>query len=173
MSEPWTGAGLGLDDLQADEAVRRAFPDLTPFEYHCAMTPSQYPYAVLGAKTAVGRVAALREARIGRADLSQAEWEQCVLLLYSSIGEHQRQNPAELLSAIAALRPAPGEFAPGNGLTVRRIVDRLTGWTGDFPPPQDDFALDALGVTDRRVRQVLGRAHTTWRAVIEEARALR
>lgn len=29
------GAGLGLDDLRPDEAVHRAFPDITPFEYHC------------------------------------------------------------------------------------------------------------------------------------------
>lgn len=183
MSEGGTGAGLGLDGLRPDKAVHRAFPDVTPFEYHRAMTQSEYPYAVLDGKTAVARVAALREARARRPDISEAEWEKWVLLLYPGLSEHQRQDRAGLLAAITAHRPPrvasrsdrrpAGGPAPGDGLTVRRIVDGLTSWSGEWPPSQNNFATTALVVTDRRLRQVLGSADTTWRAVLEEARARR
>lgn len=180
--EDWDGAGLGLDALRVDDAVRRAFPDLTQFESHRAVTPPQYPYAVLDANTAIARVVALREARALRPDISQAEWEKWVLLLYAGLSEHQRQDRAGLLAAIAAHRPRvvsrsdrrpAGGPAPGDGVTVGRIVDGLRGWSGEWPPSQNNFATTALGVTDRRLRQVLGSADTTWRAVLKKARARR
>jgi hypothetical protein len=136
------------------------------------MTLSPYLGSFLRAEDAVSRVSALRAARPGRPDLSDADWEQVIDVLYARLNEEQRQKPAELLAAIAALRPAP-RVGPRTGLTLRRIVDALASWSGEWPPSQDDFATAALRVTDRRVRQVLGDAGATWGAVIEEAAALR
>lgn len=72
-----------------------------------------------------------------------------------------------------ALSGVRGDPPPVAALTVVRIVDELMAWSGDWPPPQDAFAPDALGVTDRRLRQVLRNAGTSWQDVIMEAGARR
>jgi len=175
LSEEWTGAGLGLKALRggrSPEEVDRAFAEMTPFERHCALTGSDDPYVILSPATGIARVLALREARDVRRDLSEAEWQQSVLLVYNGLSQRQQQSASELLSAIAAVRPPTGGSLFG-GLTIDRIVEALTSWSGDWPPSQDDFAATALRLSDRRMRQVLRGAGTTWRAVIEEARVRR
>lgn len=175
MSEEWTGAGLGLEAFRggrSPEEVNRAFAEMTPFERHCALTGSDDPYVILSPATMIERSLALREAREARRDLSEAEWQHSVLLVYNGLSQRQQQSASELLSAIAAVRPPTGG-SPFGGLTIDRILEALTSWSGEWPPSQDDFATTALRVTDRRVRQVLARAVITWRAVIEEARARR
>lgn len=175
MTKKWTGAGLGLEALRggrSPEDVSRAFAAMTPFEYHCATLGSHDPYVVLGPGDGIDRVLALREARARRTDLSESEWRQLVLLVYHGLSEQQRQNPTALLSALAAIR-SPTGGSPFGGLTVAQIADALVSWSGDWPPTQDDFAPGALAVTDRRLRQVLGDAGTSWGAVIADARLRR
>lgn len=143
---------------------------MTPFELRCATTATPDPFSIFDVVGAVARVAALREAWVRRRrDLSQADWQDCVLRVYPGLSEHQRQNPTALLSAIAALRPPAGGTPYGAGLTVANIVDALVVWSGDWPPTQEDFADNALWVGDRRMRQVLRRDGLTWGAAIEEA----
>ena len=98
----WTALHASTSQGNRYLAVWRAFRDATQFEYACAMTP---PVDWLEAEEAVAWVGALREARRGRPDLSEADWQQCVRLLYPTLSEQQRQEPQQLLAAIGALRP--------------------------------------------------------------------
>jgi len=147
-------------------------PDVTEFELRCAMLAPPDLFTILTVASASARIAALREVRSRRRDLSQLEWEESVVVAYAGLLEHQRQNPTALLSAVAAVRPRTSR-SPYGGLTVDRIVDALVHWRGDWPPSQDALADEALLVTDRRVRQVLSLGRRSWRSVIDEARAIR
>lgn len=115
---PWEGAGLGLDAATRGgrpyEAILEAFPGATPFEYDCAMILPPYPGSWLPADDAVARVGSLRQARRGRPDLSESDWQQCVRLLYPTLSEQQRQNPQQLLTSVAALRPLRSDNAPAD-----------------------------------------------------------
>jgi len=128
----WEGVGFGLDAAtlggRTYAAVLEAFPDATPFELECALTLSPYLGSFLRAEEAVARVGALRQARRGRPDLSEADWQQCVRLLYPTLGEQQRQEPQQLLTAIAALRPQRGVDTVAYAPPVRRGPGR-PGWT--------------------------------------------
>lgn len=125
----WEGVGFGLNAAtlggRSYAAVLEAFPDATPFELECALTLSPYLGSFLRAEDAVARVGALREARRGRPDLSEADWQQCVRLLYRVLSEQQRQNPTELLTAVAALRPSHNNNAvadPPRGLSAETVA---------------------------------------------------
>lgn len=131
IERPWEGAGLGLDAAIIGgppyEAILGAFPDVTPFELQRAMTLSPYLGSFLRPSEGVARVGALREARPGRPDLSDADWEQVVLVLYHDLNEEQRQNPTGLLAAIGALRPLRDADAVAYAPLVGRGVGR-PGW---------------------------------------------
>ena len=150
---------------------------MAPFERRCATfgTPevTALGSVLVSAADGIQRVITLREARSHRQDLSRAQWEHLVLLVYPSMMERERQAVPALLGALEAVRPRAGVAPFGTVLTARRIVDGLVLWRGEWPPTQDDFAERALGVTARWVRQVLRDGITDWKAVIEEAESRR
>lgn len=131
----WEGAGLGLDASTrwgpAYAAIGLAFPDATPFEYDCALTLPAYAGSWVRAEGAVARVRALREARPERLDLSEADWEHCVRVLYPTLLEQQRENPTEVLTAVAALRPPQHQKDVAQAPLVRRGSGR-PGWTAEL-----------------------------------------
>lgn len=92
--------------------VWREFHDITQFELDCAMAA---PLDWLLPEHAVARVRALREAQGGRSDLPEDVWQRCVRLSYPTLSEHERQNPKEILTAIAVLRPVPPPPLPRRG----------------------------------------------------------
>jgi hypothetical protein len=53
------------------------------------------------------------------------------------------------------------------GLTADKIVDALRAWDREWPPEQETFAQEALGVSGRYVRRVLADEELTW----DEAKA--
>lgn len=130
------------------------------------------PRSVIDLQAATSRVAALRAARPHRRDLSEPAWQSAVLLLYPGLREAERQSASTILAAIAAHLP-PAHRARYDGLTSDEVLRALVDWQGPFPPSQDDLARVGLSVTDRRVRQVLRAAGTTWSALLEDAQARR
>jgi hypothetical protein len=60
-------------------------------------------------------------------------------------------------------------------LTIERIRAALDDWSGAWPPSEDTLAEVALGVSDRRIRQVIAdaRPRTSWRRELDEASARR
>jgi hypothetical protein len=80
------------------------FPDVTSFEYGCARASPPDP-GLLRPEQAVLRVAALRDARGGRPDLSDGAWQRCVGLVYPTLNEEERQSAEDILTAVGDLRP--------------------------------------------------------------------
>jgi len=68
--------------------------------------------------------------------------------------------PVPIRRYLAGLVPRGGP--PRVGLDIETIRADLRDWTGEWPPPQDQFS----GYTSRRIRQVLHEAETTWRAEV-------
>jgi hypothetical protein len=102
----WTAIDASTATGHLYVAVWRAFPDATRFEHECALAPLPgQDLSWLRAGDAVARVGALREARGGRLDLPEDVWRWCIRLVYPTLSEQERQNPNEILTAIAALRP--------------------------------------------------------------------
>ena len=62
----------------------------------------------------------------------------------------------------------------GLGLDIIQVRHELVGWWGEWPPPQTTFCDLALGgITDRRLRQVLHDAKTTWNSELRLAEITR
>jgi hypothetical protein len=181
----WTALNVSTTAGNLYLAIWRAFPDATPFEYGCAMASPPGP-SWIRPGDAVARVRALREAQGGRSDLPEDVWQRCVRLVYPTLSEQERQNPKEILTAVAALRPhddnavadrprgLSGQAAaglaprkPGRPGWTRRLFEehweaasRLTKEPKTIPNVADHFeALDGTSGIDSESLRVLVRRH--------------
>jgi hypothetical protein len=127
----WTAGDASTTGGHLYAAVWRVFHDATPFEHGYAMASPGSEPGGLGppwGDDAVARVRALREAQGGRSDLPEGVWQRCVLLVYPTLSEQERQNPEEILTAIAVLRPPRGDDAVAHASLARRGPGRPP-WT--------------------------------------------
>ena len=78
----------------------------------------------------------------------------------------REQEQHDLAAARRVVNQASGGGPTlGLGLDIVQVRHELVGWRGEWPPPQPTFCDLALGgITDRRLRQVLSDAETTWNA---------
>lgn len=81
-------------------AVWRAFPDATTFEQGWAAARAPGHDWVPSPRDAVARIAALREARRQRPDLSDDTWQELVADIVPKLSEGGRQDPEAILVAV-------------------------------------------------------------------------
>jgi len=66
------------------------------------------------------------------------------------------------------LEGLPVVDAPAVIDSIARVRDALDSWSGEWPPTQEALS-EALGIGERRLRQVLAAAKTSWAAEITAA----
>ncbi len=177
----WTAADTTTPGGHLYVTVWRAFPDATPFEFGCAMASPPDP-GWIHDSDAVTRVRALREAQGGRSDLPEDVWQRCIRLVYPTLSEQERQNPKEILKAIAAFRPPRDDDAAAHaearsrdvsrgGLTREQIVDAaIANREPDGTWPKQAAVAEALRLADaRQIRNVQGQRG--WLGIIADAQA--
>jgi hypothetical protein len=112
-----------------------------------------------------------------RSDIPAPEFRQLFAIVQAGNAALQlKPQPIEILTAIEALRSAPRRPGPPpTGIDMARVRRALVEWPSAWPPTQPAFAnLSLGGLTDRRLRQILHAARTSWQAelrVAEQQRA--
>jgi arylsulfatase A-like enzyme len=101
----------------------RAFHDVTKFEFDRATSAPPEP-GLFRTGQAAARVGALRDARAARPDLLDAVWERCILVVYPTLGEQDREDAQAILAGIAVLRPPDGEESVDHAFLARRSPGR-------------------------------------------------
>lgn len=116
---------------------------------------------------------ALAIASAQRRDLDRSEFQRVfALATRGDLTFELNPQPIQILTAMAAVRPPKRRRKtgppPSDTVNIDQVRSALAAWRGAWPPTQQTFAnLSLGGLGDRRLRQILHQAETSWERELE------